>query len=114
MKTIEMETVELISKSFSELRSTEGALQLLKHFNSIKSRDAIKNAMQDKLAEILTQFSAEVNHVAALCFGDRWCSCLRTSRTVTNLLILLTRSPSSSARTTPTLPVLKTSLRCAP
>jgi dynein heavy chain, axonemal len=57
---IDIEAKHLITRSFSELRSTESALQLLNLFSSIKCRDAITSAMKDKLAEILVNFSKDI------------------------------------------------------
>ncbi|EKX52600.1 hypothetical protein GUITHDRAFT_157080 [Guillardia theta CCMP2712] len=63
VQDIEDETSKLINSSFAELRSTEGALQLLLHFKSIRSRKAITAVVEDKLSEILVQFSREVTQV---------------------------------------------------
>ena len=63
---IDKATNVLIDASFAELRSTEGALQLLLHFKQIKSRQSISEVVSGKLGEILKQFTQEVAAVAKL------------------------------------------------
>lgn len=55
-----------INQSFQNLRSAEGAFDMLHNFKNIRSRDTINATMMKKFNEILTQFEREVDNINQL------------------------------------------------
>ena len=55
-----------IDKSFQNLRSAEGAFEMLHNFKNIRSRDTINATMMKKFNEILAQFEKEVDSINQL------------------------------------------------
>ena len=55
-----------INQSFRNLRSAEGAFDMLHNFKNIRSRDTINATMMKKFNEILTQFEREVDNINQL------------------------------------------------
>lgn len=64
VEQIEENTKSFMDTSFKKLRSAEGAFDLLCKFRNIQSRDAIKQQMEQKIADILAQFEKEVDKVS--------------------------------------------------
>lgn len=58
---IERSTRYFIDNSFKQLRSAEGAFELLQNFKQIKGEGAISQQVLEKFDEILTQFSREID-----------------------------------------------------
>ena len=59
--SIENEAKHFIDESFKNLRSSEGAFDMLLNFKHIRSRDAINSQMMKKFNEILVQYGKEVS-----------------------------------------------------
>ena len=57
---IEDETRHFIDHSFEQLRSAEGAFDLLQNFKDIQSRDSINHQMTQKFTNVLSRYAAEV------------------------------------------------------
>eukprot|EP00750_Incisomonas_marina_P009230 INCI15857.2.p1 GENE.INCI15857.2~~INCI15857.2.p1 ORF type:complete len:4529 (-),score=890.01 INCI15857.2:58-13644(-) len=70
VEEIELETTDFIDKSFRQLRSAEGAFNLLENFQNIKSRPSINKKMMQKFDDILQQYSKELGKMHGL-FNDR-------------------------------------------
>ena len=68
---IEQRAIEFLDTSFQNLRSAEGAFQLLQNFKNIESRDVINKKMGEKFADILKQYGMEVQRMSALFHGER-------------------------------------------
>ena len=60
---IEEMTKQFIDQSFSNLRSAEGAFELLQNFKSLKSRTTINKQMMDKFSDVLKQYSIELQKI---------------------------------------------------
>lgn len=58
--SIENEAKHFIDESFKNLRSSEGAFDMLLNFKHIRSREAINSQMMKKFNEILAQYGKEV------------------------------------------------------
>ena len=59
--SIENEAKHFIDESFKNLRSSEGAFDMLLNFKHIRSREAINSQMMKKFNEILHQYGKEVS-----------------------------------------------------
>jgi len=57
---IEDKTTDLIDKAFNNLRSSEGAFDLLQNFKNIATLETISDKMQKKYSEVLKQYSTEL------------------------------------------------------
>jgi dynein heavy chain len=66
VEEIELETTDFIDKSFRQLRSAEGAFNLLENFQNIKSRPGINRKMMQKFDDILQQYSKELSKMHRL------------------------------------------------
>ena len=66
VKLIEEEANTFIDESFQNLRSAEGAFDMLHNFKHIRSRDAINTTMMKKFNDILTTFEKEVDDINEL------------------------------------------------
>ena len=66
VELIEEDTKAFIDYSFDQLRSAEGAFDLLQNFKNIKSRDSINHQMQQKFTNVLDRYSMEVQEVKTL------------------------------------------------
>ena len=66
VKLIEEEAKSFIDESFQNLRSAEGAFDMLQNFKHIRSRDAINATMMRKFSEILVTFEKEVEGINQL------------------------------------------------
>jgi len=66
VEEIELETTDFIDKSFRQLRSAEGAFNLLENFQNIKSRPSINKKMMQKFDDILHQYSKELSKMHGL------------------------------------------------
>jgi dynein heavy chain len=60
---IEDNTKQFINASFKNLRSAEGAFDLLLNFKKIKSRDAINKQMMEKFSDVMSQYRKEIELV---------------------------------------------------
>jgi len=60
VEIIEQRCIQFLDTSFQNLRSAEGAFQLLQKFKNIESREIINNKMSEKFSDILRQYGAEV------------------------------------------------------
>lgn len=58
--SIEKEAISFIDESFQQLRSAEGAFDLLQKFKHVRSREAINNQMLMKFDNILESYEKEV------------------------------------------------------
>uniref|UniRef100_T1JML4 Dynein-1, subspecies f n=1 Tax=Strigamia maritima TaxID=126957 RepID=T1JML4_STRMM len=58
--SIEMEAINIIDESFKNLRSAEGALDVIINFQQVKFRESINNQMTKKFNDILLQYTKEV------------------------------------------------------
>jgi dynein heavy chain len=56
-------TKQFIDISFSNLRSSEAAFELLQKFKNLKSRAIINKQMMDKFSDVLKQYSIELQKV---------------------------------------------------
>ena len=63
VKIIEEEANQFIDDSFQSLRSAEGAIEMMKKFKHMRSRDAINATMLKQLNEILATFMKEVDSI---------------------------------------------------
>lgn len=61
VKQIESMAKQFIDKSFNNLRSAEGAFDLLQNFENVKSREAINEQMMDKYKDVLQRYRIELN-----------------------------------------------------
>ena len=61
VKLIEDDTKNFIDQSFDQLRSAEGAFDLLCNFKDIQSREAINRQMEQKFTNVLDRYSDEVD-----------------------------------------------------
>ena len=61
LSQIEKETKQFMEESFKQLRSAEGAFDLLQRFRNIDSRPEIKEQMEKQTTDILSQFEKEVD-----------------------------------------------------
>lgn len=59
--SIEQEAAGFIDKSFKNLRSAEGAFDMLLKFQHIRSRESINKQLMQKFTEILEQYKKEVS-----------------------------------------------------
>ena len=66
VELIEEDTKAFIDYSFDQLRSAEGAFDLLQNFKNIKSRESINHQMQQKFTNVLDRYSMEVQEVKTL------------------------------------------------
>ena len=66
VKNIEQEAIRFIDESFRQLRSAEGAFNLLQKFKHIRSRPVINNQLMNKFNDILKQYTKEVDVIADL------------------------------------------------
>eukprot|EP00397_Hematodinium_sp_SG-2012_P000029 GEMP01000029.1.p1 GENE.GEMP01000029.1~~GEMP01000029.1.p1 ORF type:complete len:4546 (+),score=1158.20 GEMP01000029.1:32-13639(+) len=66
VEPIENEAIAFLDKSFQNLRSAEGAFQLLQNFKNIESRERINKKMNEKFVDILTQYGNEVRRMRQL------------------------------------------------
>lgn len=57
---IEQQTIQLINITFQDLRSAEGAFELLQNFKNIQTLDAISDRLQKKYSDVLEQYSNEL------------------------------------------------------
>lgn len=60
VRLIENEAKAFIDKSFQNLRSAEGAFELLLNFKDIQSRKVIRDLLMQKFSDILLQYCKEV------------------------------------------------------
>ena len=60
VQLIEDDTKNFIDQSFDQLRSAEGAFDLLCNFKDIQSREAINRQMEQKFTNVLDRYSDEV------------------------------------------------------
>ena len=70
VKSIEQMTKGFIDSSFKDLRSAEGAFDLLQKFEAIKSRESINRQMAEKFDDILVQYTKEVEEIHAIFHKD--------------------------------------------
>ncbi|CAD7947894.1 unnamed protein product [Amoebophrya sp. A25] len=63
---IEKRAIVFLDTSFQNLRSAEGAFQLLQNFKNIESRETINAKMSEKFADILKQYGSEVHRMRDL------------------------------------------------
>ena len=66
VKLIEDEANHFIDDSFLNLRSAEGAFEMLHNFKNIHARDSINATMMKKFNDILSTFQKEVDSINAL------------------------------------------------
>jgi dynein heavy chain len=59
-QAIETNTVKLIHDTFKDLRSAEGAFDLLQKFKNVGTVDAIAQNLQSKYSDVLKRYSQEV------------------------------------------------------
>ncbi|KAF4710897.1 Dynein heavy chain 10, axonemal, partial [Perkinsus olseni] len=72
-KTVEIEdkAIVFLDTRFRQLRSAEGAFQLLQNFKSIQSRERINEKMNEKFADIVVQYGNEVRRMTELFQRDK-------------------------------------------
>lgn len=63
---IEKEAVFFVDESFKTLRSAEGAFDMLRNFEGIRSRAAINDQLKKKIDNVLDKFGEELEVVAEL------------------------------------------------
>ena len=66
VREIEDLTKIFIDDSFKKLRSAEGAFELLLNFRDIETREVITKQMEQKFADILHQYSREIDQIKKL------------------------------------------------
>ncbi|CAD7925016.1 unnamed protein product [Amoebophrya sp. A120] len=66
VEVIERRAIVFLDTSFQNLRSAEGAFQLLQNFKNIESRETINAKMSEKFADILKQYGSEVKRMREL------------------------------------------------
>lgn len=66
VKLIEDEANSFINESFENLRSAEGAFDMLHNFKHIQARSSINETMMRKFDEILEQYGKEVRQRASV------------------------------------------------
>jgi dynein heavy chain len=71
VQLIEDDTKHFIDYSFDQLRSAEGAFDLLQNFKDIESREAINHQMQQKFTNVLDRYSAEVEEIRVIFESNR-------------------------------------------
>ena len=71
VKLIEEEANSFIHESFQNLRSAEGAFDMLHKFKNIHARDAINATMMKKFDEILGTFEKEVDQINELFLNEK-------------------------------------------
>ena len=69
VKMIEDEANSFINESFENLRSAEGAFDMLHNFKHIQARSSINETMMRKFDEILEQYGKEVRWRAPASVG---------------------------------------------
>jgi dynein heavy chain len=65
MKGLENDTIRLIDETFRDLRSAESAYDLYTNFENLIKQPEIKEAMNKKYINILTQFTKEIKEYSA-------------------------------------------------
>ena len=58
--TLEHKTMKLIDSTFSDLRSSEGAFDLLNNFKNIETLDEISKRLQKKYTDVLNSYRKEL------------------------------------------------------
>lgn len=58
---LEKKTMSLIDNTFSDLRSSEGAFDLLNNFKNIDTLDEISKRLQDKYTDVLNSYKKELD-----------------------------------------------------
>ena len=66
VKGIETTTIKMIDKAFGELRSAEGAFDLIQNLKNVRTRESIKEQMQKKYTDILKKYGQEVQQMSDL------------------------------------------------
>ncbi|PRP82215.1 dynein-1-alpha heavy chain, flagellar inner arm I1 complex, partial [Planoprotostelium fungivorum] len=61
--SIEDMTKQFIDAAFNNLRSAEGAFELLQNFKNLKSRPVINKQMMDKFSDVLKRYTIELQRV---------------------------------------------------
>ena len=64
--TIENSTIRLIDDTFKDLRSSEGAFDLLNNFKNIATLDEIAKKLQKKYTDVLNNYRKELDNNRAL------------------------------------------------
>jgi dynein heavy chain len=64
--TIENNTIKLIDDTFKDLRSSEGAFDLLNNFKNIATLDEIAKKLQKKYTDVLNNYKKELDNNRAL------------------------------------------------
>ena len=64
--TLEHKTMKLIDSTFSDLRSSEGAFDLLNNFKNIETLDEISKRLQKKYTDVLNSYRKELEIYRAL------------------------------------------------
>lgn len=67
---IEERTIDMIDSAFKELRSAEGAFDLIKNLKNIDTRERIKQHMQRKFSDILERYGTEVEQLHELTMSN--------------------------------------------
>ena len=63
---IENKTIKLIDDTFKDLRSSEGAFDLLNNFKNIVTLDEISKKLQKKYTDVLNNYKKELDNNRAL------------------------------------------------
>lgn len=71
VEMIEQRAIHFLDHSFQNLRSAEGAFQLLQNFKNIESRDVINEKMGEKFADILKQYGTEVHRMSTVFHNEK-------------------------------------------
>lgn len=66
VESLETAVKAFVDTSFKNLRSAEGAFEMLMRFKNIKSREAINEQMMSKFGDILTQYEKQVCSIAGI------------------------------------------------
>ena len=66
VRVIEDKTIIMIDRAFKELRSAEGAFDLIQNLKNVRTRDRIKEQMQKKYTDILVRYGEELKQMSHL------------------------------------------------